>query len=198
MAKRADSAAKTRSQEIARLNPPPAATPCTAATGGATRGPGRVSAGERGEAQRTTLKTPHPPNTFFAFFFLMIRRPPRSTLFPYTTLFRSTFERNTERDIGVGHGEAGRLGREDKVAGDRQAEPSPGRDAVYSRHRRVHACPARDSGVEMGGELLQVTGQPFSLLGEVFDVVADAERSPRAREHQRPDLWVLVAAQSGV
>src|SRR2546430_13696964 len=26
--------------------------------------------------------------TFF-FFFLMIRRPPRSTLFPYTTLFRS-------------------------------------------------------------------------------------------------------------
>src|SRR5258705_16910 len=26
----------------------------------------------------------------FTFFFLMIRRPPRSTLFPYTTLFRST------------------------------------------------------------------------------------------------------------
>src|SRR2546421_9471355 len=26
---------------------------------------------------------------FHAFFFLMIRRPPRSTLFPYTTLFRS-------------------------------------------------------------------------------------------------------------
>src|SRR3712207_6967980 len=25
----------------------------------------------------------------FMFFFLMIRRPPRSTLFPYTTLFRS-------------------------------------------------------------------------------------------------------------
>src|SRR2546430_13528257 len=27
--------------------------------------------------------------TLFVFFFLMIRRPPRSTLFPYTTLFRS-------------------------------------------------------------------------------------------------------------
>src|SRR3712207_7032610 len=27
------------------------------------------------------------------FFFLMIRRPPRSTLFPYTTLFRSAVER---------------------------------------------------------------------------------------------------------
>src|SRR5256885_11434169 len=29
----------------------------------------------------------HPFSSFF--FFLMIRRPPRSTLFPYTTLFRS-------------------------------------------------------------------------------------------------------------
>src|SRR5688572_31361985 len=28
-------------------------------------------------------------NLFLLFFFLMIRRPPRSTLFPYTTLFRS-------------------------------------------------------------------------------------------------------------
>src|ERR1039457_6923764 len=29
---------------------------------------------------------------FFCFFFLMIRRPPRSTLFPYTTLFRSLLD----------------------------------------------------------------------------------------------------------
>src|SRR3712207_7646710 len=29
---------------------------------------------------------------FVIFFFLMIRRPPRSTLFPYTTLFRSVLE----------------------------------------------------------------------------------------------------------
>src|SRR2546430_9458772 len=29
---------------------------------------------------------------FLFFFFLMIRRPPRSTLFPYTTLFRSLSE----------------------------------------------------------------------------------------------------------
>src|SRR5688572_32966882 len=28
-----------------------------------------------------------------SFFFLMIRRPPRSTLFPYTTLFRSSSSR---------------------------------------------------------------------------------------------------------
>src|SRR5215216_5298653 len=30
----------------------------------------------------------------FVFFFLMIRRPPRSTLFPYTTLFRSPAEQH--------------------------------------------------------------------------------------------------------
>src|ERR1019366_10792055 len=29
------------------------------------------------------------------FFFLMIRRPPRSTLFPYTTLFRSDIAKGT-------------------------------------------------------------------------------------------------------
>src|SRR5438552_5483063 len=28
----------------------------------------------------------------FPFFFLIIRRPPRSTLFPYTTLFRSAYQ----------------------------------------------------------------------------------------------------------
>src|SRR6266511_4492231 len=33
--------------------------------------------------------------TFVFFFFLMIRRPPRSTLFPYTTLFRSPADEQT-------------------------------------------------------------------------------------------------------
>src|SRR5438034_11421486 len=32
---------------------------------------------------------PHGSSSTLSFFFLMIRRPPRSTLFPYTTLFRS-------------------------------------------------------------------------------------------------------------
>src|SRR6266496_4961030 len=34
---------------------------------------------------------------FFLFFFLMIRRPPRSTLFPYTTLFRSSDASSADR-----------------------------------------------------------------------------------------------------
>src|SRR5260221_7082895 len=36
-------------------------------------------------------------NFSFIFFFLMIRRPPRSTLFPYTTLFRSLQQRASGR-----------------------------------------------------------------------------------------------------
>src|SRR2546422_5855679 len=35
------------------------------------------------------------------FFFLMIRRPPRSTLFPYTTLFRSHFTYAIQKGINV-------------------------------------------------------------------------------------------------
>src|SRR2546430_12669014 len=35
------------------------------------------------------------------FFFLMIRRPPRSTLFPYTTLFRSSVNLLTSREVYV-------------------------------------------------------------------------------------------------
>src|SRR5205807_8996523 len=36
--------------------------------------------------------------SFYSFFFLMIRRPPRSTLFPYTTLFRSEdFRERTDK-----------------------------------------------------------------------------------------------------
>src|SRR3712207_7234690 len=38
------------------------------------------------------------------FFFLMIRRPPRSTLFPYTTLFRSSDKATVEIVTGAGAG----------------------------------------------------------------------------------------------
>src|SRR5205807_8278707 len=48
----------------------------------------------------------------YSFFFLMIRRPPRSTLFPYTTLFRSHHARAAlvRRPASGGRGEGGRAG----------------------------------------------------------------------------------------
>src|SRR5258707_3001937 len=47
------------------------------------------------------------PKAFRLFFFLMIRRPPRSTLFPYTTLFRSHVDLGdlAVRDGKAHHGE---------------------------------------------------------------------------------------------
>src|SRR5476649_2963131 len=44
------------------------------------------------------------------FFFLMIRRPPRSTLFPYTTLFRSESGVGGGREV-LGAGDVGRRAR---------------------------------------------------------------------------------------
>src|SRR5258708_29560213 len=41
----------------------------------------------------------------FSFFFLMIRRPPRSTLFPYTTLFRSPALSDALAQLGAAHAE---------------------------------------------------------------------------------------------
>src|SRR5690349_22833954 len=38
-------------------------------------------------------------DVFFIYFFLMIRRPPRSTLFPYTTLFRSRRSTSAEGSV---------------------------------------------------------------------------------------------------
>src|SRR2546426_8245015 len=53
----------------------------------------------------------------------MIRRPPRSTLFPYTTLFRSPSDSQSRRDAGDGRG----------------AGPDPA--TVHGQGRVAHAGP---------------------------------------------------------
>src|SRR5437762_8098298 len=62
--------------------------------------------------------------SFFLFFFLLIRRPPRSTLFPYTTLFRSVrvydgvthakVDHGAQRLVGRGATHGAELGEEDR------------------------------------------------------------------------------------
>src|SRR3712207_8517621 len=61
------------------------------------------------------------------FFFLMIRRPPRSTLFPYTTLFRSG------RELAV-------LRRRRRAPRRRQLRPAvaPPRRVPALAHERLH------------------------------------------------------------
>src|SRR2546425_6727696 len=71
--------------------------------------------------------THHP--RFLFFFFLMIRRPPRSTLFPYTTLFRSLSVSRIGQGLGVHH------------AHEQSAD-----EARPLRHRdRVHGAPGERS-----------------------------------------------------
>src|SRR2546422_9604424 len=67
------------------------------------------------------------------FFFLMIRRPPRSTLFPYTTLFRS-LPRGKLEDAGVRRRHA-KAGARELVA--------PGPDHNAERHRAIAAALTR-------------------------------------------------------
>src|SRR5258708_33522905 len=51
-------------------------------------------------ASLISIKVSDSPINFF-FFFLMIRRPPRSTLFPYTTLFRSRHKHKKTNYAGI-------------------------------------------------------------------------------------------------
>src|SRR6266705_5073753 len=81
------------------------------------------------------------------FFFLMIRRPPRSTLFPYTTLFRSN-RRAVRRHERRGEGALRRAGRGLRAEGglrrldEGQRGPAP--DGARARAGgRSRGCAAR-------------------------------------------------------
>src|SRR5690349_23355359 len=68
----------------------------------------------------------------------MIRRPPRSTLFPYTTLFRSHGERRTGTDL-VPPGLRRRRRRIDRLVADDGEQMRPGaRDRKSTRLNSSH------------------------------------------------------------
>src|SRR3989449_11666084 len=91
---------------------------------------------------------------YLLFFFLMIRRPPRSTLFPYTTLFRERplgrppFREPLEAEGLDVHGLGPSV--QDQL---RQAHPHPGRDLeprAAERPRQIepaHPAPAPEDRV---------------------------------------------------
>src|SRR3712207_8302024 len=79
---------------------------------------------------------------FLFVFFLMIRRPPRSTLFPYTTLFRSgegaeVDERGRRRHVQPEGDQPDQAGEQD--AGDRRVEPRVDRKStrLNSSHANI-------------------------------------------------------------
>src|SRR5258707_11822074 len=81
-----------------------------------------------------------PASRFVFFFFLMIRRPPRSTLFPYTTLFRSEWFLQCE--CRSARGRAGETGRR------RHSEKNPGR-AKTPRRRMPHKTRSEEHTSEL-------------------------------------------------
>src|SRR6266498_5439665 len=75
------------------------------------------------------------------FFFLMIRRPPRSTLFPYTTLFRSLARRarpwGRSRLAGLGQDEAGEALEREELVGEILGLVDHDPEALLDGHRQL-------------------------------------------------------------
>src|SRR3712207_7823110 len=80
----------------------------------------------------------------FSFFFLMIRRPPRSTLFPYTTLFRSRSQR-----AGSHHERTQRVANEEQLQVLRQGAVN------WNAWRKHH----RDQRIDLSGRSEEHTSE---------------------------------------
>src|SRR2546429_8763373 len=123
------------------------------------------------------------------FFFLMIRRPPRSTLFPYTTLFRSVFGkaalgectrcgglRTCDRERAVAAGAAGDSDRgagvdEELFLGLRQLDGiDVGRiEREYGVTLGGRLEPLAAAGLlEREGDVVRLAEEKLSVSNEVF------------------------------
>src|SRR2546421_5398515 len=107
-----------------------------------------------------TPATRHP----LSFFFLMIRRPPRSTLFPYTTLFRS-FSSAPSR--------------------------SRSRRASFSRASSIESASEDRKSTRLNSSHHQISDAVFCLKKKdpvaTLRVRDDALPPPHVREHLAPD-----------
>src|SRR6266404_5736012 len=91
---------------------------------------------------------------FSFFFFLMIRRPPRSTLFPYTTLFRS--RRGDDATAGL------------KLLAFREAHGIETPTIIYASSQAIanHGPKARELGAA------RCTAGAVSLIQHIHDAIA--------------------------
>src|SRR5438270_12988960 len=101
----------------------------------------------------------------FSFFFLMIRPPPRSTLFPYTTLFRSWHVPNRPIDSVieevffyiVDHADNGHP--EKRLTSPDTLDPFANR--IFSRPRLTGEFPANDDNGQAIGPILLLDQSSF-------------------------------------
>src|SRR3989454_870995 len=119
----------------------------------------------------SVMSSSSPTWTASCFFFLMIRRPPRSTLFPYTTLFRS-LEQHCQRVRDLLH---------DLVVRVAEAGGNVGIDVELAEDRRTGA----DQHDELGPGF-EVAGEVIPHCAHVGDVLIFPGRDRRAA-HARAD-----------
>src|SRR5260221_13772523 len=112
--------------------------------------------------------------TFLSFFFfLMIRRPPRSTLFPYTTLFRSVRELLAEVQI-ADHPFNDRLEEAGPFSFDVDTLPAPfGRPTLIITARQDHLCGYRDAW-DLLDNYPRATFAVLDLAGHFVNIEQDA------------------------
>src|SRR2546422_4720412 len=108
----------------------------------------------------------------------MIRRPPRSTLFPYTTLFRSIAELEQQ---------GGQVVDQRSVVDPGGAQRVAHRHVGEQRRRRDHERAQGQEGGEQAGLVEQLVG---SLLEEL-PLVTRAARSVPVRQGERDEQEVL-------
>jgi len=114
----------------------------------------------------------------FFFFFLMIRRPPRSTLFPYTTLFRSVGNRYPTAGNNQWRGEQRKNERSSRVGKPKSRKDDGHIEETDRQHVRGHCIedePRRRN--QCNGEARTQSGSPY----EFCPGPRGLRRYPRAR-----------------
>src|SRR6266478_3225371 len=132
------------------------------------------------------------------FFFLMIRRPPRSTLFPYTTLFRS---RARLQRHGADPGAAQRTDRNARPRHRPVQHGEPRIARFLGRHGRPDRQPGRRAlvagavGADGAGDCLRAAGAAAVRRGPCGALCSIA-RSRRSRSRNRQWAARLNSFQS--
>src|SRR5947209_17976028 len=116
-------------------------------------------------------RTSHDCHSFLYFFFLIIRRPPRSTLFPYTTLFRSV--RGGSSLVAEAHASPFQSRRDSRVPGARR-----GGSRTICRRREVRARLRRSAN---GSRSLPAAGGPLGRLTATLPSCCESGSSARGR-----------------
>src|SRR5256886_12232908 len=121
------------------------------------------------------------------FFFLMIRRPPRSTLFPYTTLFRSFYTTGWIFGRGVAVREVGHEpGQSPVVTADARGAVARARALVNDADLKAHI---QRAAMVVAGRVEQV--RPAELA-------AAPTRPKRITEHDPDWQEAIIQVEDGI